>query len=129
MNQALICLSLAAVLIASGCAYQGSGATKLPSRIPAGQVVQVMNQGAARYDTVWVCRDAPALADLRKFSEARDEHGLAALKVSGGFFEVPHGTKVRVLDHDLWNGQVEVRIESGDHRGRRVFVSDGAIPW
>lgn len=96
----------------------------------AGELDRVSNErlaGALRSAAVIVCADRAAFAAEAKFVAAGDEIGVADLKRGGQLFTTPSPTRVRVIDHDILGGCVQVRLLDGPEKGRAGFVAENEV--
>lgn len=71
-----------------------------------------------------------SLEELQKSMDAQDETGITALFLGGLVTLLDQGTKVRVLDpasDGVFGDMAEVRVESGEHRGSKLYLSRWAL--
>jgi hypothetical protein len=71
------------------------------------------------------CYDSPETLD--KVAEAIDKHDDEGFQdLSAGVPVLHSGTRVRVLDFDLFKGYLSVRVRSGDHAGEKCWLLTGS---
>jgi hypothetical protein len=78
--------------------------------------------------TVTIAPDEDGLAELRKAVASQDQRWTEALLQTKGYFVVPNGTQVAILDRGLmWTSPTKVRLIDGDYQGRTGFIADGDL--
>jgi hypothetical protein len=114
MKKSLYCL-LIPLALATGCAGPGDALGALP-RI--GETVTLADEDGG----VFVYRDRGSQARGVAAAVAQDEAGMAALLGAGALYEVPRGTRARVLDLAA-PGAAEVRLLDGAHAGEAAWCA------
>jgi hypothetical protein len=117
MKKSLLCLLGGLLLPAAGCATQGDAASAAPLPEP-GQTVTLADDD----DSVCVYTDATSQDRGVQLAVAQDEEGLGQMIAAGTLYQVPRGTRARVIQL-RFPGTAEVRFLDGTHQGESAWVA------
>lgn len=127
-RRAMVCragLGRLALCVAGLCLLCGCESTEKPKPeewVPSpGDIVTLVNDGAAM-PIVTLCDDTHTYDQLVKAATAHDEVGQREIEGGGHTFITRSGTRARVLEYDLLEERVQVRLADGPLKDRAGWL-------